>query len=57
MSIISIEMPVLVAWMVWYGDVQGDDQSLGIEYRSKAACERVMASPSPAKGAVLLCMD
>lgn len=42
-----------------YGQVweQWSDQSLGIEYRSKAACERVIASPSPAKGAVLFCMD
>jgi hypothetical protein len=50
-----IEMRV-VCWYL-YGAGMSSNQSLDSEYRSKAACERVMASLSPANGAVLLCMD
>lgn len=32
-------------------------QSFGVVYKSNAACDRVIASPSPVSVAVLLCMD
>lgn len=42
---------------LWSGVLSHGDQSFGIEYRSKAACERVMASRRSANGAVLFCID
>jgi hypothetical protein len=32
-------------------------QSFGVVYKSNAACDRVIASLSPARGVVLLCID